>query len=229
MSTPFVIGMDPAEMAVRFADESEPLDEDDRVELESPKEWVLDLARERLDRLLDQLPAREADLIELVVLGGMRQEQAGELFGVTQAAVSYRIGRAFQRLKWMVSVGYDEVSEADLRPDLVELFDRLDRCLLCDGTTSCHQCWGTGWFLIDLEILVAMYRTSSQSQSAVMLGITQGRLAHRLKKLLARLEAAGPEYARYAKLFGGMRRHWGVLVEMQLPQWSGRDPLFDVR
>lgn len=57
-------------------------------------------ARAMLSRYLELIPALEADAIELYFLRGLPQPSVAEILGMTQQAVSYRILRGIQRVRW---------------------------------------------------------------------------------------------------------------------------------
>jgi len=70
---------------------------------------------ERLSREMDRLPAFEADLIELTLLG-CHQEDLAAIFGCSQANISYRIRHGLETLRWLASL--PEITEEQIRLDL---------------------------------------------------------------------------------------------------------------
>jgi len=89
-------------------------------------------------------------------LEGERQQDIGDLYGITQAAVSYRLKRAIQRLEYLEHLN---------RLSVQEFKDGLTR-LEVDPETQ--------------TILLAMRRYSCQSHVAEKLQLTQGKVRHRV-------------------------------------------------
>lgn len=150
MSNYFIQPLDPTELANRFCttDALMPLPDgpDD--------EWKAEHL-ERIRGVIDYLPDREADLISLYFFFNKKQTDIAEIFGITQAAVSYRIRRAIERIKFLVEM-----------PTLTkeEIFD----CLIGVFPTK-----------TDVHIFQEMLDTTCQSETAERLGISQGRVRHR--------------------------------------------------
>jgi len=77
-----------------------------------------------LDTFLDKIPKEERDFLLLYYIEGAPQRSIGNLFGITQRAVSYRISRAVERLRYLVEIA--EVEEEDMREDLNALFNNTE-------------------------------------------------------------------------------------------------------
>ena len=204
MSSGYVIPVDPAELANRFAAPGRLLDDDPIVEGLDPDLDALfssDDYENRIMPLLDRIPDREADLIFLYYVKKKRQADIAEIFDVTQAAISYRLDRGIQRIKFLLSI--PEVTEEDMRDDLAEIFDQ-----------------------IDIDILVGMWQTTCQSEVAYKLKLTQGRVRHRFFKAVEVLKeaAAGSEkYHPYEKIFSSIAsKNFNILRAVSLPQWQNR-------
>jgi DNA-directed RNA polymerase specialized sigma24 family protein len=116
-----------------------------------------------IEKYLDRIPEREADLIERYFKHGMKQEQIARLFGITQAAVSYRLHRGIKRIQFLRTI--PELNESDFETDLYPYFSDQDR-----------------------EILWRMYLTTCQSEVAKQMGLTQGRVRHRFFRSLAQMK-----------------------------------------
>ena len=105
MAAGFVIPVDPREMAARFP--SEDVDDDFDLEGFGVEELTTFLSpssyQEQIEPLLDRIPEREADLIWLYFIQKKRQADIAEIFGVTQAAISYRLVRGIQRIKFLLA------------------------------------------------------------------------------------------------------------------------------
>ena len=217
MSTGYVIPVDPSELANRFPAAFDPrFDEeddpylDDESEAESDSEIQLALSEfigsddfcSRIEPLLARIPEREADLIFLYFIQKKRQADIATIFGVTQAAISYRLDRGLQRIRFLLSI--PQVTEEELRDDLPGVFPQQ----------------------IDIDILVGMWQTTCQSEVATKLGLTQGRVRHRFFKAVKSLELAAESserYVPYSKIFSAIaKKRFNILREVKLPQWSDR-------
>jgi predicted transcriptional regulator len=192
VAQPFVIALDPAELAGRFASEA-PDDEAIDADADSVQElYALQDRRADLERWLDRIPFAEADAIELTLLG-KRQSDIATIFGVTQAAVSYRLHRAIQRLKYLseLPLGIDEEIES-LLPEV-----------LSDD--------------LDLRIVREMWTFTSQSHVAELLGITQGRVRFRFMRAVDRVEKAASDDPKFKCLAIGLQmlsKNFNILFEI---------------
>jgi DNA-directed RNA polymerase specialized sigma24 family protein len=199
----FYVSMDPSELEARFAspapdEDPEPVQEDD--DPFAGMSYTADVVP-----LLDDIPPFEADLIELYY--GLRKKQCdiAEIFGpLTQAAVSYRLERAIERLKFIrhMKQTWDGTAQ-DMRRDLSPAFPE-----------------------IDVEILVGMWETTCQSEVAKRLHLTQGRVRHRYFKARDKLPSMAdrdPTLLPYSKLFGLIDRSgFNMKHVVVLPQWANR-------
>lgn len=236
MSAGYVIPVDPAELAARFSSDSQGFDE---ASLEEAEDVSVDDALEflssqddfesRIAPLLDRIPEREADLIHLYFVKKKRQADIAEIFGVTQAAISYRLDRGIQRIKFLLSI--PQVSEEELRADLPEAFPAKVNCPGCKalekGEDECSVCSGEGSILIDVEILAGMWASTCQSEVASRLKLTQGRVRHRFFNAVRALEQLVQEgnekLEPYQRIFSAIAdKNFNVLKEVKLPQWSSR-------
>jgi DNA-directed RNA polymerase specialized sigma24 family protein len=248
MSNGYVIPIDPAEIATRFSysdprfdNEDDQLEADDtsNVSNEAFAEYLPDGDYEsRIEPLLDRIPTREADLIYLYFIEKKRQADIATIFGVTQAAISYRLDRGIQRLKFLLNI--PQVTEEELRADLPEAFPTKTSCPGCnksarDGAKSdtplhpkgsCLVCHGADNILIDVEILIGMWATTCQSEVASKLGLTQGRVRHRFFKAVKTLQDIAQldsRYVPYEKIFSAVAsKKFNILREVKLPQWADR-------
>lgn len=153
----YIQPIDPAELSSRFSTEDtldpiHSLDED----------WVAPRL-EKIKSVLDRLPDRETDLIRLYYFLDKKQMDIAEIFGITQAAVSYRIKRALARIRFLVDM-----------PDL-------DKHDIYEFMTPIMPTE------LDAKIFKEMYETTCQSEVANRLDVTQGRVRHRFIKNLKHL------------------------------------------
>lgn len=138
--------------------------------------------KEKLDTIrkyLEEIPDREADLISLYYEQKMKQEQIARLFGITQAAVSYRLARGLKRIRFLMTIPEldKEEFELDLGPKFIEQ---------------------------DLEILWRMYKTTCQSEIAKQMGLTQGRVRHRFFRALNRIKELIAEEVKEKQAYAHM-------------------------
>lgn len=206
MSTGYVIPEDPAHIAARCVTWDDPLTL--LTQEADPEDDVLTPSYEAMiEPLLPMIPKREADLIHMYFIQKKRQADIAIIFGVTQAAVSYRLDRGVQRIKFLLSI--PNLHEKDLRTDLPEVFPTKE-----DGTN------------IDVDILVGMWKTTCQSEVANRLGLTQGRVRHRFFKAVSALKEKAledPRFTPYSQLFGAIAgKRFNILREVSLPQWADR-------
>lgn len=214
----YVIPLDPNSMANRFAvvdSNIESLEETDGFidlseedELDEGCKTLEQLLREgnyesMLNPLLDRIPKREADLIQLYFIDKKRQADIAMIFDVTQAAISYRLGRGLKRIKFLLSIPH--LTEDEMRVDLPPIFK--------DS--------------IDVDILVRMWETTCQSEVAKLLNLTQGRVRHRFFSAITILEQAAVKnafrYEKYHRVFKTIsNKNFNLLREVVLPQWHSR-------
>ncbi len=145
---------------------------------------------ERVRKILDRLPVIEADFIDLYFFRHLRQTDIAAIFGVSQPTVCYRLQRAIQRIKYLLEV--PKVDEDTLRSDLRRFFT--------DPT--------------DIEILVLMYETTCQSETAKRLGVTQGFVRHRFVRSTKRMNTH-PSMRFYGEVFTVVSDNLNLLREVQ--------------
>jgi len=194
----YVIPMDPMQLANRLVTPSL----DAEPEVEDMESLFSDADYEnRISPLLDRIPQREADLIYLYFIKRKRQADIAAIFEVTQAAISYRLDRGLKRIKFLLSI--PQITAEEIREDLVDVFAP-----------------------IDVDILVGMWETTCQSEVALRLNLTQGRVRHRFFRAVKTLETiAGTDdkYQPYQKVFTAIAsKKFNILREVKLPQWQGR-------
>lgn len=151
--------------------------------------------------LLDLLPPREADMIQMYFVDHKRQVDIAYIFELTQAAVSYRLARAAERLRFLISIPQipdDEIVE------LLEIANFKRR---------------------DISILLLYRELSSQSRVAERLGMEQSNARHRIfeaVKRLNKLAARDPRYRDIAKLYTMQTEAGCILHNVKSPRWKGR-------
>lgn len=184
--------LDPTELEARFSNE-DGMAFLDTLSEETSEESLLRM--ERVRAVLDQLPPREADFIDLYYFKQIKQTDIAAIFGVSQPTVCYRLQRAAARIHFLLSL-----------PDVIITEDSL---------------MATGVFTdpVDVRILYLMQQTTCQSEVAKRLGVSQGFVRHRFIRSLAKLrQVTGME--DYVTLFDMIASHLNILREVQRPTWG---------
>lgn len=148
------------------------------------------LVIDRVRKLLDHLPVIEADFIDLYFFRHVRQTDIATIFGVSQPTVCYRLQRAIQRIKYLLEV--PKLDPNILRKDLKRFFTDP----------------------MDIEILVLMYETTCQSETAKRLGVTQGFVRHRFIRSTRRM-SNHPTMGFYGNVFNSVAENLNLLREVQ--------------
>jgi DNA-directed RNA polymerase specialized sigma24 family protein len=141
--------------------------------------------------ILERIPPREADFVELYYFKQKRQTDIAVIFGVSQPTVCYRLQRAAERIRFLLNL--PEFDEDASRPII--------RSVLSDPT--------------DVEIMFRMYQTTCQSEVAKMMGVSQGFVRHRFIRSIKKMRAAG--HTDLADLFDLVGAHLNILREVQRP------------
>lgn len=145
---------------------------------------------DRLAVMLTRLHPMDADFLDLYFLRGKFESEIGVIFGLTQAAVSYRLHKAIARLRWLA--GVPQITEEELRRDLPTL----------------------GFSEQEVEILYWMWKTTCLSEAARQTGATDETTKWRLARLCRLLEKSAQEnpVARpYADFFAAVQKRRGML------------------
>lgn len=160
----------------------------------------------RLDsvkHLLDKLPPREADFIELYFFRHLRQTAIAELYNVSQPTVCYRLQRGAARLRYLLEMPTHSAKE--MEDDL--------RKVISDET--------------DIQIMVRMVDTTCQSDVARDLGVSQGFVRHRFLRTVDRMEKMIRESHPssegldvYVKVFRLVSQNLNILKNTCRSSWS---------
>lgn len=187
--------MDPTELEGRFSNE------DSMAFLEaSVHEEPSDESIEMLDRVksvLDMLPPREADFVELYYFRHLKQTDIAEIFGVSQPTVCYRLQRAASRIQFLLALPPLETGEL---------------------------AGAVGGLLkdpLDVSIMIGMYTTTCQSEVAKQLGVSQGLVRHRFIRSIGRMEKL-PDMEKYVLIFTAISENLNILREVQRPSWRSK-------
>jgi hypothetical protein len=118
---------------------------------------------QRLSSVVDhmgRISPIEADMIDLHILKGVPQSALGKIFGYTQPNIHYRVNRAIDRLKVLLTIPL--FSEIFLEETLSRYFSDKK----------------------DIKVMVLLYLYSSQSHAARIIGESQGKVRYRFLRCL---------------------------------------------
>ena len=179
--------LDPVDIETRFSNEHS-LSNLDSV-LTEPDEENLVLM-ERVAEIMETLPPREADFIDLYFFRHLKQTAIAMIFNVSQPTVCYRLQRATARIQFILQLPRIEVLM--LKADL--------QGFLSDP--------------LDVEIMLYMYKTTCQSEVAKRLGVSQGLVRHRFIRTIKRM-GDNERMCFYALLFQNIAENLNILREVQ--------------
>ena len=153
------------------------------------------LQLERVRKVLDQLPPREADFVDLYYFRRLKQTDIATIFGVSQPTVCYRLQRAAARIHFLLSL--PSMTEDEVRAAVAEV--------LPDP--------------VDVQVMVLMHQTTCQSEVAKQLGVSQGFVRHRFIRSINKLRGVeGKE--TLVTLFDLIAANLNILREVQRPTWG---------
>jgi DNA-directed RNA polymerase specialized sigma subunit len=150
---------------------------------------------ERVREIMEELPPREADFVDLYFFSHKTQTDIAEIFKVSQPTVCYRLQRATARIRFVL--GLPDVSEEEMLRALREF--------LSDDE--------------DVQIMRLMYETTCQSAVAKRLGVTQGKVRHRFMRSTKRM-LGSPSMQKLARIFGLIAENLNILHEVDRPSWD---------
>lgn len=157
------------------------------------EESMMELAQVR--EVLDQIPPREADFVELYFFQRLRQTSIAEMFNISQPTVCYRLQRAASRLRYLIDMPTHDLwlMEQDLRGVLTDPKD--------------------------IQIMLGMVETTCQSEVAKRMGVTQGFVRHRFFRTIDRLKKMR-NMEQYVKVFEHVAGNLNILKETQRSKWN---------
>lgn len=122
------------------------------------------LQLDNVREVLDKVPPREADFIELYFFKRLRQTAIADLYNISQPSVVYRLQRGARRLRYLIEM--PDYDRDQMEKDLAEV--------VSDP--------------IDVKIMLGMVDTTCQSEVARDLDVTQGFVRHRFLRTIDKLE-----------------------------------------
>lgn len=120
---------------------------------------------ETIRGIMEALPAREADFVDLYYFRRKKQTEIAFIFDCSQPTVCYRLQRATARIQFLLQL--PKVEEDDLLRDM--------RAFLKEA--------------LDVRIMLLMWQTTCQSEVAKQLGVSQGLVRHRFLRSVTRMRA----------------------------------------
>lgn len=118
---------------------------------------------ERIRNTLSYLPKMEMDFFSLYFFEHKSQEDIATIFLVSQPTVCYRLKKAKERIKYVLSL--PTLTENDIRQRLQGILKEEE----------------------DIEIMVLMFQTTCQSEVAKVMGTSQGKVRHRFLRSIQRM------------------------------------------
>jgi hypothetical protein len=152
---------------------------------------------DRVRSVVNQLPPREADFVELYYFKKLRQTDIASIFGVSQPTVCYRLARAADRIRFLLNLPH--VEESSLVNDLAGFLAET----------------------LDVQIMVLMWKTTCQSEVAKQLAVSQGLVRHRFLRSLSRMRSTA-RLAKYVVIFDYIASNLNILREVQRPAYNDR-------
>jgi len=184
----------PSDLETRFSNE-DGLSQLASIFTEPTEEALEKIGRVRL--LLEHLPPREADFVDLYYFRQINQTDIATIFGVSQPTVCYRLKRATSRIQFLLQL------PPITRPELEEAV----HSFLSDP--------------LDAQIMILMWETTCQSEVAKRLGVTQGLVRHRFIRGVKRMRD-NEHYVSLADMFDSIAGNLNILREVKRPAWDGR-------
>ena len=145
----------------------------EREQREAERREMLGIIR---DEYLDLIPPIEADILELLYSdNGITQKQIGEIFGFSQSAVNYRIGRAHDRIRYLHE--RPKLTAAQISARIAEWGEEycsheIGRCAVMAGM---------------------IWDSTCESDTAARLGVSQGTVLGHLRLLHRELKKVEPD------------------------------------
>jgi len=145
---------------------------------------------EKVRTMLDLLPPVEADFVEMYFFKHIKQTDIASIFGVSQPTVCYRLYRAIDRIKFLLILPKVDVDQ--MRADLSKF--------MSDP--------------MDIDIMMFMYETTCQSESAKRLKVSQGLVRHRFIRSIKRMHQIESMHA-YADIFSMIAANLNIMREVR--------------
>jgi DNA-directed RNA polymerase specialized sigma24 family protein len=152
---------------------------------------------EKVRTMLDLLPPVEADFVEMYFFWHIKQTDIASIFGVSQPTVCYRLYRAIDRIKFLLTL--PKVDTDKMRADLSRF--------MSDP--------------MDIDIMMYMYETTCQSESAKRLKVSQGLVRHRFIRSIKKMQAF-ESMQLYSSIFAMIASNLNIMREVRRRRSSSR-------
>lgn len=152
---------------------------------------------EKVRTMLDLLPPVEADFVEMYFFRHIKQTDIASIFGVSQPTVCYRLYRAIDRIKFLLTL--PKVDTDKMRSDLSRF--------MSDP--------------MDIDIMMYMYETTCQSESAKRLKVSQGLVRHRFIRSIKKMQAF-ESMQLYSNIFSMIAANLNIMREVRRRRTSSR-------
>jgi len=152
---------------------------------------------EKVRGMLDLLPPVEADFVEMYFFRHIKQTDIASIFGVSQPTVCYRLYRAIDRIKFLLTL--PKVDTDKMRSDLSRF--------MSDP--------------MDIDIMMYMYETTCQSESAKRLKVSQGLVRHRFIRSIKKMQAF-ESMQLYSNIFSMIADNLNIMREVRRRRASSR-------
>lgn len=164
------------------------------------------ITREVLMVYLERLPPEEADWVDLCLVRGKTRSDVATIWGMSQAAVTFRLHKAFTRIRFMIEFG-DAFTTEDVERDFRHLEHRT-ASKKYNGTVPIGS----------TDVLATFWRVTGVAETARQLHVTWSFVRYRLRALFKRfipaLVVRDPRYERYWRglsYFFGDDGHWNIM------------------
>jgi len=147
--------------------------------------------------MLDMLPPVEADFVDMYFFRHIKQTDIASIFGVSQPTVCYRLYRAIARIKFLLIL--PKVDLAQMREDLSRF--------MTDP--------------MDIQIMLYMYETTCQSESAKRLNVSQGLVRHRFIRSIKKMKQY-ESMSFYSDIFSMISANLNIMREVRRKQCASR-------
>ena len=117
---------------------------------------------DRIRTTMSYLPKKEIDFFSLYFFDHKSQEDIATIFSVSQPTVCYRLRKAKERIKYVLSL--PNLTPEMIRGKLVGVLKEEE----------------------DVDIMIFMYQTTCQSEVAKIMGTSQGKVRHRFLRSIDR-------------------------------------------
>ena len=152
---------------------------------------------QKVKGVVDKLPPREADFIDLYYFKNIKQTDIAAIFGVSQPTVCYRLQRAASRIHFLMSLPSFTIGE------------------LKEAITTILK------DPIDIQIMVLMFESTCQSEVAKQLNVSQGFVRHRFLRTVEKMRKRG-DMEDFVKAFDLIAANLNILREVSRPNLDPR-------